>query len=387
MISAIEISNFKCIKKAKVELPRFGVLIGVNGAGKTTLFYAIELIAKLANGGDLNDAINLIAPFAGEVFFDGQLGKPSRFKIRLKSSDDAEYIYELSFSFSSQARTGRLRGFYISDEKLQRCIDGALVFSRDNEGIYDGDGEKVPLKVEAAKLAVASYVNPEVIAVSSSLSSSVILRSRFSEGEAKIINPSIKDDDSIDALAVRLKEDDQKLFTLAMKRTSEVIPEFEEPEIIDFSRMEKSADNKTEKVKKFFVTWKDKTVGSDYTNVSLSDGNYRTIYTIVSLFTASKGSLVGVEEIENGMHLGRIKRLIDIIRTTCKTQKVQILLTTHSDQILNQIMPEEVIYCSRNKEGSSYIALSETEEYKAIKDELKGAPTGKDVFDTGAFNI
>lgn len=95
--------------------------------------------------------------------------------------------------------------------------------------------------------------------------------------------------------------------------------------------------------------------------------------------------LIG-EELENGLHYARIQSMVEILKYLSKKLKVQLLFTTHSPQILNFVSPREVIYCSKDGDGSKYISLNDTDEYQKIKQELNIEPTSKDLFESGLFD-
>lgn len=67
---------------------------------------------------------------------------------------------------------------------------------------------------------------------------------------------------------------------------------------------------------------------------SLSDGSLRFIGELVALYTAPPGSIVLMEEIENGLHPQRIHLLVELLESVTRERGVQVMATTHSPSVL-----------------------------------------------------
>jgi predicted ATPase len=141
-------------------------------------------------------------------------------------------------------------------------------------------------------------------------------------------------------------------------------------------------------IKNYFVIWNDQNNNRLYSSLSMSGGNIRTCFLIYSLFNSPEKSFMAIEELENGMHVGRISRLIDEFRTQSNNRSIQILFTTHSIEIPEKVLPKEVIFCHKDENtGSTYELIIETEGYKAIKQDLQDKePSVTDLFNSGLLN-
>lgn len=73
---------------------------------------------------------------------------------------------------------------------------------------------------------------------------------------------------------------------------------------------------------------------------SLSDGTLRFLGEIVALLTAEKGSLLLVEEIENGLHPERVHLLVQLLEAVTVERGVQVIATTHSPRVLAALSTE-----------------------------------------------
>ena len=104
------------------------------------------------------------------------------------------------------------------------------------------------------------------------------------------------------------------------------------------------------------------------TSFSLSDGTLRVLAIAAALYGAPEGSLVVIEEVDNGIHPSRIKHLVDKMYEIAAERKIQILVTTHDPAMMDAIPPQEkgnILCCYRNKEDgcSRILRLQDSPQY------------------------
>ena len=104
------------------------------------------------------------------------------------------------------------------------------------------------------------------------------------------------------------------------------------------------------------------------TTYALSDGTLRALAIAAALYGAPEGSLVVMEEVDNGIHPSRIKHLVDRMYEIAAERKIQVLVTTHDPAMMDAIPPQEkgnVLCCYRNKEDgcSSVLRLQDSSQY------------------------
>jgi len=91
----------------------------------------------------------------------------------------------------------------------------------------------------------------------------------------------------------------------------------------------------------------------------LSDGTLRVLATGATLLSATPGSLVIIEEIDNGVHPSRAELLIKQIIKIGKKRRLKVLLTSHNPALLDALPDEsldDVLCCYRDPEmGDSRI--------------------------------
>lgn len=98
----------------------------------------------------------------------------------------------------------------------------------------------------------------------------------------------------------------------------------------------------------------------------MSDGTLRFLAILTALITCKPGSLLMVEEIDNGLHPSRARLLVEQILAIGKERKVDVLATTHNPALLNALGYEMLPFVSvvhRNRQtGGSRITLLENLE-------------------------
>ena len=91
----------------------------------------------------------------------------------------------------------------------------------------------------------------------------------------------------------------------------------------------------------------------------LSDGTLRCIAVLTVALIGEPGSLIMIEELDNGIHPARVYKLIEQLIAIGKERKIDIIITTHNATLLNSYKKDELLGVSvvyRDKErGTSKI--------------------------------
>jgi predicted ATPase len=88
--------------------------------------------------------------------------------------------------------------------------------------------------------------------------------------------------------------------------------------------------------------------GQIFSSRVISDGTLRLLALIAILDDPRRTGVLCFEEPENGVHEGRIPRLIELLRSatdieTANDPIFQILLNTHSAAVMSSLTPDEII--------------------------------------------
>lgn len=103
----------------------------------------------------------------------------------------------------------------------------------------------------------------------------------------------------------------------------------------------------------------------------LSDGTLRVLAIAVAMLSAKEGSLVIIEEIDNGVHPGRAKYLLERIKQIAERRNLRVLLSTHNPAMLDALPDTaipNVVFCYRNPAdgASSLIRLEDVPDYPEL---------------------
>ncbi len=103
----------------------------------------------------------------------------------------------------------------------------------------------------------------------------------------------------------------------------------------------------------------------------LSDGTLRVLAVGATLLSAPRGSLVIIEEIDNGVHPSRAESLVLQIRKISEGRNLRVLLTTHNPALIDGLPDDllgDVLCCYRDPdEGDSRIVrLGDLDRYPEL---------------------
>ena len=104
---------------------------------------------------------------------------------------------------------------------------------------------------------------------------------------------------------------------------------------------------------------------------TLSDGTLRFIGYLASLFSAPKGSIILLEEIENGLHPTRVHLLVELFEQFAEARNIQIIVTTHSSQVLlvlSETTLRNVVLFARSEDHAGTVVrrLGDLENFKEV---------------------
>ena len=112
---------------------------------------------------------------------------------------------------------------------------------------------------------------------------------------------------------------------------------------------------------------------------SMSDGTLRAIALLTAILTREKGSLLVVEEVDNGLHPSKAGLLLKIMHELGKQQGVDILITTHNPALMDALEKDMLPFisvCYREK-GTGYSAIGLLEEFDKLPKYLAHGSLGE----------
>lgn len=76
---------------------------------------------------------------------------------------------------------------------------------------------------------------------------------------------------------------------------------------------------------------------------ALSDGTLRFLGQLVAMLTAPRGSILLMEEIENGLHPQRLHLLVELLEAVTRERGIQVIATTHSSLVLASLSEQALL--------------------------------------------
>lgn len=124
MLRRLTVQNFKSLRDVTVDLPQLAVLFGPNAAGKSNFLEAIQALSWIGNARTLHDALNAAYPVRGYPFealpfdaegFPAQFARGSESFVLEADLDTAEGRYRYRIAPQINYKTGELS---VADEYL-----------------------------------------------------------------------------------------------------------------------------------------------------------------------------------------------------------------------------------------------------------------------------
>jgi predicted ATPase len=91
-----------------------------------------------------------------------------------------------------------------------------------------------------------------------------------------------------------------------------------------------------------------------------SDGTLRTLALLLSLETHPEYSTLLIEEPEQNLHPWAIRAILNHMREVVEKRNLQVIITTHSQQVLEKLEPDELLVALRNeKRGTIFSRIQD----------------------------
>jgi len=119
---------------------------------------------------------------------------------------------------------------------------------------------------------------------------------------------------------------------------------------------------------KDFVGFLEEATAQPVESWEASDGTLRALAILISLERHPADSTILIEEPELGLHPWAVRRLMAHVQQAIKERNIQVIMTTHSTQVLESASPEQVLVASRSpEEGTTLKTLKEVAPLHTIE--------------------
>ena len=380
MLSSITIEGFKSYRKATLKLAPLTVLIGANASGKSNAIEALRLLSWIAQGNKLGAIRYAVQEedraIRGTVsdlgFRDNHVFSLScqtthpewdRYSIELERRDDDElHITDERLTGSRerlplfeivalQDAGGTVRvaynNFARGGKKPQvTCTDQMAVLVQIESSVWFGRSQKT-----------AQWVIPNVTEQYQRWLSNIVF---IDPQPAAMRGYSFKTERRLAGNGANLSG---VLYNLCRNENRTNGGTSLEPNLLQFIKALPEQDIEevhfVETPRGEVMVMLAETFGgavTPYDATLLSDGTLRVLAVAAAVLSAPEGSLVVIEEIDNGVHPNRAARLLGQLSDVARERSLRVLISSHNPALLDALPNEavpNVVFCYREPESGA----------------------------------
>ncbi|MYK68908.1 MAG: AAA family ATPase [Gammaproteobacteria bacterium] len=351
MLRKLRVQNFRSLADVTIELPQLSVLFGSNAAGKSNLLEAIQALSWIGNARTLADALSTLRGYPFEAFFFGSGGWPELFnqasaQFALQadiSTTGGNYRYRVQpeMDFTS----GELR---VTDEYLTQLTKHGRVSKNTRPAI-----ERVQANHHVRRKGRPSHPRQEPVGLNHSILSDRSLagdgypwleqvrdelwnwRTYYFEPRTAMRAPQSPTDvfdigrhgEYIASFLYKLRAQYPQYFEAVYRALRSTIPSIEALQV-QLDERHGTLD-----------LWVQQE-GVAYSARVISEGTLRVLALCSLVVNPWGGSLVALEEPENGVHPRRLELIAKLLTSLALDQGRQVVVTTHSPLLCDAILGE-----------------------------------------------
>lgn len=311
MITQLHLQNWKSFKDSVVYIDPLTFLIGTNASGKSNVLDAFQFLHLLSKGLTLEDAATRIRGGEDWLIRQGE----SRMKLTVMVDVDGQ---EKEYSVSVQKD------------------DVGLKYA-DNKHVEDAE----TVVREALRKIFVLNPNPQAM-----------------RNYSKLSKELSADAGNIAGVIAAMKPEDKKNLEEKLTRYIKPLPER------DINRLTAVKVGLSDSDAMLYC-YEDWNPSKPVDAKGMSDGTLRFAAIIVALLTVKEGSLLIIEEVDNGLHPSRAKELVKVLKEISQERHVDVLCTTHNPVLMDELGNEMIPFISfvkRDEAGNSYIQLLEDKD-------------------------
>lgn len=374
MIKEIRLKNWKSFEESRLYIDPLTFIIGTNASGKSNILDALSFLCNSAKGIPVNEIGRhtrggtdwLIRRGADEFTLSVVMDDNGDDLIYSLSCSKDDNSLQISFERLEQvsSKNNRSRMLFTTDAANKNAASTSIPTRFYQES--PGKGKRLDLSRQTTVLyQMENLVTVKKVKEAASLVQNG-LKSIF------ILNPIPNHMRDYSPLSERLNPDAGNIAGLLAGMNPEE-QERVERELTKYVCRLPEKDIKriwAEKVGRFesdaMLYCEEEWVNGEKIEIdarSMSDGTLRFIAIVVALLTGKAGSLLVIEEVDNGLHPSRAEELVNVLKTLGEKAQTDIICTTHNpvliDALGNEMIPF-ISYVTRSDEtGCSIVNLLE----------------------------
>lgn len=354
MITELRLENWKSFGEATLYIDPLSILIGTNASGKSNVLDALKFLQNLASGMPLTLALKNIR--GGTDW--GMKKFTEYFKLGvIFRSNNIFYEYWIKFSVVGEQCVGEQETLFLLENGVNREI---FLFERkDMErfgrsiaylaynvllDLNETPDGKAGIKALIDILRKVVLLNPMPVSMT---------------GYSALSEQLLPDASNIAGVLAALPPERQKEIEDILTAYASRLPER------DIHRVYAEKVGKLGKDAMLYCDerWADSGEIFTVDARAMSDGTLRFLAILTALLTLPEGSLLAIDEVDNGLHPSRAKLLLEALQTLGKQGNIDILVTTHNPALLDamgtEIVPFVTVAHRDSETGDSKLTLLE----------------------------
>jgi predicted ATPase len=399
-VTKINVDGYKNLEDTQVELHDLSVIVGPNNSGKSNFLELFAFARGLVTGSDdYRKAIferastpsgHTVVCIKTEVL-NGSVCKPITLSFGIekrkgKSLLDIEYGFKIqcsTFWYDKKHKDEVKPELGFLDEKLTVKQHGKtgqpIILARREGGLMQlrtkAQNMTAPQKIDpytscltAARTIYPGFegLDPDMSAAISSVYNAIASRPiapsahvlREAIGSKKTLIDSADTITSFDFVAEIAKISGNESLYNELQNVLCQILDLESVFLYEFKPQEGEPESPDRYI--LFLTLPNKTLDEAE---HFSDGTIRVIAIVTALLSPeTQGTVIPIEELENCLHPKALKTLLSYLKQ--KASDKQIVITTHSTYVLNQIDPQNVIVAHDSDGGTRFEMISDLKELR-----------------------
>jgi predicted ATPase len=388
VITSISIQNWKSFRDARLSLAPLTLMVGANASGKSNAIEAIRCLSWLAEGRRLTEIVSSVQ--GDDPLIRGTIENLTRHQEESFTlgceTDDADWNrYQIVVGVQAD-------GLRVGDESISGPASGiplfnvherADAFSHGIEVQYNNfsrGGKKPRIPATDEQSVLSQLTTPARFAAGHNKAQEIIPRvvDRFRTAltGTLFLDPSPRRMRQYSFIVDNVLKGDganlsSVLYELCERRGQKAavldfVRELPEQNFRDISFVRTPRNEVMLRLAESFAG--KKTV---WDAPVLSDGTLRVLAVAAALLSATEGSLVVIEEIDNGVHPSRAGMLLENIERVATARGLRVLLTSHNPALVDTLPAEatpHIVYCYRDPDqgDSRLVRLEDLANYPEL---------------------
>lgn len=375
MIKEIKLKNWKSFEESTLYIDSLTFIIGTNASGKSNILDALSFLYNSAKGVPINEIARytrggldwMIRKGSNEFSLSVVIAHDEDDLIYTISCRKNENSLQLAFESLELSTSKTSRMLFMTDTTSENASSPAIPirFYQERRGRQKrlDLNRQTSILYQIENLIVVKKVKESAMLMQNELKGIFILNPipnhmRDYSPLTERLNP---DAGNIAGLLAGMDSNDQKRIEKALTEYVRPLPEK------DIKRIW------AEKVGRFesdaMLYCEEEWIDGEKIEIdarSMSDGTLRFIAIVVALLTGKSGSLLVIEEVDNGLHPSRSQELVNVLKVLGEKSRIDIICTTHNPVLIDALGHEMIpfiSYVTRSVEtGCSVINLLEDKQ-------------------------